>query len=177
MFKLCSKCQELKYVSEFTKCSRAPDGLNWSCKSCQRAMNNASYETHRDKRLATNKERYSPEANAARRVRIMRDQRATMLVWNIKKRAEKKFLDFDLDNHVGDIQARIDDGFCEMTGVPFDMQSSREWATPSIDRVDTYGGYLYSNIRVICYGMNIAMNTWGEEVLAERMAEWLERRK
>lgn len=140
-------------------------------------MNNASYEKHRDKRLAANHARYSPEKNAERRLRIMRDQRATMLVWNIKKRAEKKFLDFDLDLHVSQIQDRINKGFCEMSGVPFDMQGSREWATPSIDRIDTFGGYLYSNIRVICYGLNIAMNMWGEEVLADRMAAWLEYRK
>lgn len=100
-----------------------------------------------------------------------------MLAWNIKKRAEKKHLDFDLDQHVAEIQARIDVGRCEMSGVPFDMTRSRVWATPSIDRIDSYGGYVYSNIRVICYGLNVAMNRWGEEELAERMTAWLEYRK
>lgn len=177
MLKLCSKCSELKDVSEFTRCSRAPDGLNWNCKTCQRGMNNESYERHRLKRLEYNHQRYSPEANAARREKIMREQRATVLIWNIKKRAEKKHLAFDLDQHVPQIQARIDAGRCEMSGRAFDMVRSREWDTPSIDRIDTYGGYVYSNIRVICYGLNVAMNRWGEEELAARMAEWLEYRK
>lgn len=177
MLKLCSKCDELKETSAFTRCSRALDGFNWNCRPCQQTLNNESYHKHREKRLASNKAAYSPEANAARRVRIMKEQRATMLVWNIKKRAEKKVLSFDLDQHVEALQVRIDAGRCEMSGVDFDMQASREWATPSIDRIDSFGGYIYSNVRVICYGLNVAMNRWGEDVLAERVAEWLEYRK
>lgn len=34
---------------------------------------------------------------------------------------------------------------------------------PSIDRVIPNLGYVYSNIRIVCFGMNAALGDWGED--------------
>ena len=176
MLKFCRACKQKKDVSEFSFCRRAPDQLNYTCKLCQRAYNRDNHTRNKAVRLSVRKARYCPAANAARRVKIMRDQRATMFVWNLRKRAEKRKLAFDLNQHVESIQARIDAGYCEMSGIPFDMKSSKQFDTPSIDRINNNRGYTYDNIRVVCYGLNIAMNHWGEEVLAKFIQIWLQKR-
>lgn len=38
---------------------------------------------------------------------------------------------------------------------------------PSIDRIDSAGGYTRNNCRVVCVAVNYAMNVWGAEVLYE----------
>jgi hypothetical protein len=62
---------------------------------------------------------------------------------------------------------------CSVTGVPYSLEAvgpraQRPYA-PSIDRKDNAVGYLADNCRLVCAAANIAMNTWGEEVLLRLM--------
>jgi hypothetical protein len=59
-------------------------------------------------------------------------------------------------------------GRCEVTGIPFTydkpMGALRAPYVPSLDRVDTYGPYSYSNCRLVCLAVNVALNQWGDTV-------------
>lgn len=62
-------------------------------------------------------------------------------------------------------------GRCAMTNARFSMKPEkgkfkRPWA-PSIDRIDVAKGYEFSNCRLVCTAVNLAMNEWGEKVLFE----------
>lgn len=61
------------------------------------------------------------------------------------------------------------EGLCEVTGIPFEIEKKgrhekRAYA-PSLDRRDNAKGYELETVRVVCVAVNVAMNTWGEDVL------------
>lgn len=122
------------------------------------------------------------KANRAKRNVTMRNwrqaNRAANLIFRAKKRAEAKGLDFDLKGHVKDLQDRIDRGFCELTGYPFDftlddVTGYRRFDSPSLDRIDNDRGYTYDNVRVVLSIVNYALNVYGEDVLRAVMTKWL----
>lgn len=104
-------------------------------------------------------------------------RRGAALAANVKRRAKLRGFDYDLDDWVAEIQARIDAGVCEITGYPFDLtpatESSRRFNAPSIDRIDNSRGYTYDNIRIVLCLVNVALNDWGEDTLREVMLHWL----
>lgn len=104
------------------------------------------------------------------------EKRATLLVSNARIRARKRKMPFDLDQHIDDIQARIDRGVCEVTGFPFNLKDGLTFDSPSLDRIDSKQGYLIENIRVVLHCMNSAMGSWGEEKLWEVMLVWQKNR-
>lgn len=60
-----------------------------------------------------------------------------------------------------------------MTELPLKVEGGRTWDSPSLDRVEPSKGYVYSNIRIISFGMNSALNNWGEETLEVMVTAWL----
>lgn len=58
---------------------------------------------------------------------------------------------------------------CSVTGTPLSLQvmsaDGRKPFAPSIDRIDNARGYTADNCRIVCLAANIAMNTWGEDIL------------
>jgi len=62
-------------------------------------------------------------------------------------------------------------GRCEVTGIQFQLHKPEESrARPffhSLDRVDASKGYVVHNCRLVCYGVNLAMSNWGEDVFAQ----------
>lgn len=83
-----------------------------------------------------------------------------------------------MDRHIADIQARIDAGHCELTGLPFKKECGPvTFDTPSIDRIIPAIGYVYTNIRIVCFAMNVALHNWGEEVLFRVVEAWKEKRE
>ena len=109
------------------------------------------------------------ESEARRRI----EKRAMCLVATTRTRARKRGLAFDLDQHVAELQARIDRGVCELTGVAFDWAPGRKFNSPSFDRINPREGYTYDNVRVVLNLANAAMGDWGEVVLAQVMSVWL----
>ena len=86
-----------------------------------------------------------------------------------KARAKKRENAFDLTKE--GYAAMVTDR-CALTGIMFDTEKAenrtrhhkRPYA-PSIDRIDNSLGYTDTNVRIVCVAVNLAMNTWGEEVL------------
>lgn len=60
-------------------------------------------------------------------------------------------------------------GCCALTGVEFDLEKWRGLKgkvspyAPSLDRIDSTGGYTENNVRLICHQMNIALSVYGLE--------------
>jgi hypothetical protein len=148
----CATCDGDKPSHEFYGDVSRPRARKYSCKVCvarkARAKRLADPSKHR---LAAKQYR---ERNLAR-----------SLVRGAKKRAIAKDIWFELDQHIDEIAKRIDAGCCELTGLSFQIGNGHHWASPSIDRIDNKGPYVYSNIRIILHGYNNAMGNWGEEVL------------
>ena len=63
---------------------------------------------------------------------------------------------------------KIDKGFCELTGLPFDLQYYSEAKNnpyaPSLDRIDSKNkNYTPDNVRLVLSFINIAINDLGLE--------------
>lgn len=148
----CANCKAEKKESEFSADRSRPRGRKYSCKPCLAAAAAKRYSQRPEEhRLAV---KMSRERNLAR-----------ALIRGARKRSIKKGIDFDLDQYAALIKERIDRGVCEATGIPFQIGLGHHWASPSIDRVDATGPYLYPNIRIVLHGYNNALGNWGEEVL------------
>jgi hypothetical protein len=60
-------------------------------------------------------------------------------------------------------------GRCALSGLPFDLRSvgrgkARRPFAPSLDRIDSTGGYTSDNVRLVCQAVNFALNAYGEDV-------------
>lgn len=107
--------------------------------------------------------------------RWRRQNRGAALVQLATHRARQKGLDCTLDPV--SIQAVIDAGECQMTGIPFNLDGGRTWDSPSIDRLDTSKGYTPENTRVVLYCINVMANTWGENKIVEIAEAIMARRR
>ena len=106
---------------------------------------------------AKNPERSKAIAQASRLA-----NRAANMISDAKKRARLKNLPFDLDDFKAQLTARIEAGSCELTGLPFKVTAgARDWNSPSLDRVNPELGYVIGNVRVVLFGVNVMMLTWG----------------
>lgn len=174
--KRCTKCRRRLPLSNFRRCwGRSSDGLRPLCAGCQRR-----YEMKWRKR---NKNRLKTARQARReKERIYRleydaKNRGRLLVMEAGRRCKRKGVLFDLHRHLHEIETRIQKGYCELTGLPFDFYTrGMAWNSPSLDRIDPAGGYTYRNIRIVCFGMNAALGNWGEAVLQKMLRAWLRRR-
>lgn len=88
-------------------------------------------------------------------------------------RTRKKGIEVSLSRECVDFLAQRSAGACEVTDVPFIAKAygvaSKQPAgpfSPTIDRIDSSLGYQIDNCRVVCYAANLAMSSWGEDVLA-----------
>lgn len=94
--------------------------------------------------------------------------RAGVLVWFAERRAKDAGRPYALD--VNNVADRISVGYCEVTGLPFDMapgpdkHHSNPWA-PSLDRKDSSGGYTTDNVQVVVAAYNYAKSEWSADVL------------
>jgi hypothetical protein len=62
------------------------------------------------------------------------------------------------------VERKLAAGKCEFTGLPFNMNASRNAAfSPSIHRIDNAKGYSASNCVMILNALNIGIGAWGLE--------------
>lgn len=163
--KQCIDCRRWLYEGDFPVVyRRGRPYLRGNCDACY----NAAKRRYRDE----DKERYDGHGTAWRT-----RARHKSIVCNIRSRARAKGFAFDLDDHIDAIGERMYGG-CELTGLPFDFGVNGKimWNSPSIDRIKPALGYVYSNIRIICHGLNTAIGDWGEEQTAILMQAWLDKR-
>lgn len=158
-FRTCKRCGIEKPLTGFY-------GGKWRrlvCKECDR------------KAEQERKAQKTPEElqAAVRQWRLGHRGRALVLL--ARYRAKAKGLPFELDPT--DIQARIDVGHCEMTGIPFDLSKPRAWNAPSLDQIEPGKGYTIANVRVVLYALNVMANTWGTQKIVDIAKAILEKRK
>ncbi len=104
-------------------------------------------------------------------------KRAMCLAAAARVRARKKGLEFSLtSSDIQSLQAVIDAGRCEISGVPFVLEGPRGPASPSFDRIDPSQGYKAGNVRVVCHALNAAMGDWGDAALFPIVSAWISRR-
>lgn len=129
------------------------------------------------------KKHYKSNPTVKRRMKAYRDKtrydlrhRAVRLIGAARRRAKRLEVPFDLDRYVEELTDRIARG-CELTGVAFDMTAKpgRAWNAPSLDRIIPEKGYIPSNIRVVCFAINVAMGNWGIDHLYDMVQKWAER--
>jgi len=143
--RICRKCKTEKPYSEFYVNSKG--NRRWGCKECDTARERS-------------RKRMNP--NIAEQYKKWRDEKRGHALVNVAKhRAKARGLSFDLNPN--NIQERINAGVCELTGIQFDLKTPRAWNAPSLDRIDSKGGYTTDNVRVILYSVNVMANTWGPE--------------
>lgn len=174
--KTCTVCKQSKPLDEFrTYSGRSVDGRRSLCKVCQREYEKEWRPRRTEARRASRNRR--KEKDKAYKIGWLLENRAKYLVAECRRRCARKGLPFDLDAHIGDLQARINAGHCELSGIPFKKtMGPMTFDSPSLDRIAPAKGYIYSNIRVVCHAMNCALGKWGEEILAQVITGWMRKR-
>lgn len=173
--KTCAKCQEIKPLDAFEKEPRAKDGRRYSCKACRNAQRRALALTRGARPLSTRAKQTAKDYGRRYRQKFV----WRTLLLHARKRAAKFGWAFDLDEHAEAMRTRVEKMTCEMTGLPLVSSAGvgspgqRRWNTPSLDRIDPTKGYTYQNTRIVCWAMNAAMSTWGEEVTRTVMKAWM----
>lgn len=105
------------------------------------------------------------------------------LYWfkHLRKRAEDGGRVFDLTEEF--LAELLGPMVCSVTGLPLqhtstcgprDGQVKNPWA-PSVDRIDSKGGYTKDNVRITCWAFNMAKGPWNEEVFAKMARSYVEK--
>ena len=159
---------------------RSADGHRYSCRSCKAETAKAWRQRTHATRLAKSRayRLAHPDKMKAYGIKYRALFPWRTMVLHARKRAAKFGLAFDLDQHLPAIKRRVSKMRCEMSGTPLVVlpsgsQGMRHFNTPSIDRKDRTKGYTMDNIRIVCWAMNCALSTWGEEKLKTVMQGWL----
>lgn len=96
------------------------------------------------------------------------------LLKDARYRAEQRAIPSDVVALFPQVLRAIEAGRCEMTGILFEIGRGRNnWRAPSLDRINPELGYVPQNVRVVCYGMNAAMSSWGQDTLLEMVTNWI----
>lgn len=166
--KKCSTCGIVKNISEFHKAVRKdrPTGKKFKYASkCKECFNRKTREIYHSgiKRIETRKAYVATSVGKAIAVRSSVKHyesisgRACHLFNGAKKRADN-WECFDITREF--LEAKLRNGHCEITGIPFDMRpigvaSKKNPYAPSIDRIDNTKGYIQSNVRMVLWAVNL----------------------
>ena len=174
--KVCTVCGQFKALDEYRPYKgEGRFGKRPLCKVCQREYESRWRSKTKEYRQAQRQKR--AVENKIYHQEYYTKHRAESLVSEARRRSAKKGIPFDLDEHLEEIRQRFEAGVCEMTGLQLDFHCRRiSWNSPSMDRIEPALGYVYSNLRIVCYAMNAAMQNWGEETTEMVMRAWLEKR-
>lgn len=99
-----------------------------------------------------------------------KDYPAKRFMVSTRSSAKKRNLLFELTEKW--FEEKLKRGVCETTGLPIKTKAYQEGArgirsfySPSIDRIDNNVGYIPSNCRIVCWGVNLAKNTFTDRDL------------
>jgi len=145
--KRCSRCRLKKSVFEFSKNRRQVDGLQSQCKECS-ALSQGEHRARDAGRAKAN------DVKSFSKYYLTSNGRATFMLGNARARARRLGLEFSLTKEW--LLEKLSHGRCEATGLPFDIStgygkggSGLNSFSPSLDRVDAFGGYTPDNVQVV----------------------------
>lgn len=158
--KVCTGCHKKLPLTDFGFHKGAKDRLRGRCKLCRHfTLQNSGYIKYD---VAKHQTKHAQRPWIA-------------MIANAKTRAARKGWAFDLDQHVDEIAARVSAGVCEVSGLGFRADRARSPYSVSLDRKDSTKGYVYDNIRIICWGINRAMADWDDSEILPVLRAWLEK--
>lgn len=172
--KKCHVCGKHKKAEEFSNDMSRKDGKRNNCKMCAAKQYRKYYMENREKNhkacreyRARNRELILDQTAAYRAINYQK-----LFLSNIRHKAQKHDLDFDLDE--SDI---IIPEVCPLLGIKIErnFKNNRD-SHPSVDRKDPSKGYVKGNIKIISYRANrIKNNATPDEIklLARRIDEYL----
>lgn len=167
--KVCVGCGETKSLAEFYAKPSTPYKYAGRCDPCRRAGANAHYKANKD-RYREARHAYASRTRE-RQKELTREYsnsihgRAKILLKSAQKRAKTKDRDVTID--LDFIKSRLNTGVCEVTGLVFDFsppigQKNNPFA-PSLDRIDSTGGYTPENSRIVLWQYNAMKMTMSDD--------------
>lgn len=159
--KVCATCKKRRRTSKFGPRRQNVDGLRSDCRDCaaKEAMRRYFARTDTDCEVSKVKHRESVRAATTKGPGI-----DIYLLQGSKVRAKQKCVPHDIDLKF--IRTKREDGVCEVTGWPIDILAEpHSFFRPSLDRIVPHKGYVRDNVRLVCYGVNVMLSSYGEETL------------
>lgn len=104
-----------------------------------------------------------------------RNSRASYMLQHIGWEAKRKNVKFELTLEW--FKTRLESGLCELSGLPFDLESKKMKNSPSVDRKVAGGHYTPENCRMILYSLNAAISDVGEDYIINVFEHVIARRK
>jgi hypothetical protein len=98
-------------------------------------------------------------------------QAARELFRSAQRRAKKKKVACNIT--LDWVAARVENGACELSGIPFELAGVRNAYQPSIHRLNNNRGYTKRNCKVVCWGLNAAISDFGEDIFASIAKRYL----
>lgn len=154
--KACSKCKQAHSTEMYFKDKSRPDGFCPQCKFCMTERAKARRERGQERAV---------QKLWRKRVRGNPAFRATRLISDAKKRRSEGFT---LTHEW--ISEKIAKGYCEVTGIAFDVTGegvpARPFA-PSLDRTDSSLPYTQENTKVVVWIYNRAKGVHDHNAVLE----------
>lgn len=182
--KKCSICEEYKLVTEFYI---KGNGYYPYCKDCSRKKqrNYSNSDIGKMKR----KDRYNQIKNTDGYKEMQKKSsqkhynslvgRAKTLLKTTKRKGEN-FKGQESDVDLEFILLKLEEGKCEVTGIPFNFQNTfgtmKNPLAPSIDRIDGNIGYLKSNTRLVIWQYNLMKGELTDDQVFDIFGEYFENR-
>lgn len=187
MNKKCTLCRKPKpfTVEYFYAHEGGKNGLSPRCKVCQLMLTRKCREKRKKKDPRALLEQEKISTTRWRRTHA-EQHRETSRKWKMKNparvlavgarsRALKAGVPYDLDRHLPELEKLMARG-CALTGLPFST-GKRGPLSASLDRKHPEKGYVFSNVRPVCWCLNAALGNWGEAPTLEIFEAWRARRK
>jgi hypothetical protein len=201
LIKKCCSCKENKELSLFYKDTTATDGLQASCKDCQKKRNSIYNKKHKSYFIKKGKEKYkknlleNPQYNKNRYIdnkeaylkrkdtsyRSVRG-RVYSLLESAKCRSKKKNLKIDIDLDFLLEMYEKQNGRCCLTDIEFKLERNKNKErfytpyAPSLDKIDSSKGYTRDNVRLVLVIVNLALNRFGDKVFEEISTAFLKKK-
>lgn len=166
----CFTCGKEKDRSEFGKDRNDKYGIHGACRECVRIRNKNNYMKY---------DRPGEEDSRSRLYKSTVNGRLVSLLGGARRRAKQKGLEYDLDLKWLLNLYKIQNGCCALTGLLLIFEFNKEFKrqfmpfSPSLDRIQSHGGYTKENTRLVCTAINVAMNHYGEGIFRQISSAYL----
>ena len=163
------RCRRFREPVYFNKSKKFTDGYEPVCIDCQAAQDFDLKSMDAGPTVVPSRRKRNRP-----RVVTLEHYKVRRLLVAASTRAIRAEAPYDLQQHTQELEARLKLGRCEMTKLPFDMDTPLAYNAPALYPVDPAKEMVYSNIRIICWGMLCALGTWGPKDLETLVTAWLE---